>query len=236
MRCLGFVLSLLCGVALWASAAPAAERFNLPQGPGRDLIYGHCQTCHDLQSVVDSAGIRRGAWDAVLDNMHGFGLRVSDDQRALILEYLGTYLGPNPPEETAAASAGAGPADGLRVFDDTCIACHGADGEGKPEKFPPFAGNHDLFLSPDFPAMVALNGIEGQIEVDGQAFDNVMPPFDFLSDEEIAAVVNYIRSAWNNDTIRPADFPEVTADEVAALRAKPMTAEEVHGVRQSLLP
>jgi mono/diheme cytochrome c family protein len=237
VRCLGFVISLLCGVALWASAAPAVERFNLPQGAGRDLIYGHCQTCHDLQSVVDSAGIRRGAWDAVLDNMYGFGLRVSDDQRAKILDYLGSYLGPNPPtEETAAAMADAGPADGLRVFDDTCIACHGADGQGKPEKFPPFAGNRDLFLSADFPAMVALNGIEGRIEVDGQSFDNVMPAFDFLSDEEIAAVVKYVRSAWNNDAIRPADFPEVTADDVATLRAKPMTAQEVHGVRQSLLP
>ena len=76
LRC----LPSLAGMA--SPAASAAERFNLPEGPGRDLVYGHCQTCHDLQSVVDSAGIRRGAWNAVLDNMKGFGLRISADQRA----------------------------------------------------------------------------------------------------------------------------------------------------------
>lgn len=237
MRQLVRVFFVLVGVVGWAPAAPAADRFDLPRGAGRDLIYGHCQTCHDLQSVVDSAGIRRGAWDAVLDNMYGFGLRISDDQRAKILDYLGSYLGPNPPpEETAETSAGSGPVDGDQVFRDTCIACHGADGQGKPEEFPPFAGNRDLFLSPDFPAVVALNGIEGPIEVDGQSFDNLMPPFDFLSDEEIAAVVNYVRSSWGNEAIRPADFGEVTADEVATLRTKPMTGQEVHAIRRSLLP
>jgi mono/diheme cytochrome c family protein len=237
VRSLAANFLFIIGAALWGPGAIAAERFNLPQGTGRDLVYGHCQTCHDLQSVVDSAGIRRGAWDAVLDNMYGFGLRISDDQRAEILDYLAGYLGPSPPpEEGAVATAEAGPVDGARIFEDTCIACHGADGRGKPEKFPPLAGNRDLFLAPDFPAMVALNGLEGQIAVDGQSFDNVMPPFDFLSDEEIAAVATYVRSAWGNDTIRPDGFGDVTAGEVAALRAKPMTAEDVHGVRNSLLP
>jgi mono/diheme cytochrome c family protein len=98
-----------------ATAAHSADRFNLPQGPGRDLIDGHCQTCHDLQSVVDSAGIRRGAWDAVLANMDDFGLRISDDQRAQILDYLATYLGPNPPPlEAAPAPVDAGPVDGTQ--------------------------------------------------------------------------------------------------------------------------
>jgi len=228
-----FVLLYIVGATLWASAASAADRFNLPAAPGRELIYGHCQTCHDLQSVVDSTGIRSGAWDAVLDNMRGFGLRVSDEQRAKILDYLGTYLGPTPPPATM-ATAETGPVDGVRVFDDTCIACHEADGKGKPGKFPPLAGNRDLFLARDFPAIVALNGIEGAIEVDGQRFANVMPPFDFLSDEEIAAVVKYVRSNWGNDAIRPADFTDVTAAEVAALRAKPMTTDDVHAYRQSL--
>jgi mono/diheme cytochrome c family protein len=223
------------GAALWASAAPAAQRIKLPEGPGRDLIYGHCQTCHDLQSVADSAGIRRGAWDAVLDNMKGFGLRVSDDQRARILDYLATYLGPNPPPaETAVGTAEAGPVDGAQVFQDTCIACHEADGKGKPGEFPPLAGNRDLFLAPDFVANVALHGIKGPIEVDGQPFDNAMPSFDFLSDQEIASVVKYVRSTWGNESIRPADFSDPTPAEVAKLRAKPMTPADVHAYRQSL--
>ncbi len=229
------VLSFVFATLLMSASASAAERFNLPEGPGRDLVYGHCQTCHDLQSVLDSAGIRRGAWDAVLDNMKGFGLRISDDQRAKILDYLGTYLGPKPPP----AGGGGGDvevssADGAQVYEDTCVACHQPDGKGKPGEFPPFAGNPDLFLAPDFPAVVALYGLEGAIDVEGQHLEAEMPSFDFLSDDEIAAVVHYIRTNFGNDAARPAGFADVTAAEVAARRAKPMTPAEVHDYRASL--
>ncbi len=229
------VLLVAAATACLAAGANAADRFNLPQGPGRDLIYGHCQTCHDLQSVEDSAGIRRGAWNAVLDNMKGFGLRITDAQRAAILDYLGAYLGPNPPPEAPAATAQTGPADGATVFQATCIACHQAKGEGKPGEFPPLAGNSDLFLSPDFPAVVALNGITGPIKVGDQSINNTMPPFDFLSDAEVAAVVDYVRSQWGNDSLKPPDMPALDAAAIAKVRAKPMTADEVHALRQSLL-
>ncbi len=232
MRSLACFLALT-GLTLSVSFAAAQNRFDLPAGPGRDLVYGHCQTCHDLQSVVDSAGIRRGAWDAFLDNMKDYGLRISDDQRARILDYLATYMGPEAPPAPPVAEAVAA-ADGAQIYADTCIACHQEDGRGKPDEFPPFAGNSDLFLSPDFPATVVLNGIAGPIEVEGAAFDNEMPPFDFLSDDEIAAVIAYVRSEWGNDALRPSGFADVTADEVAALRAKPMASDEVHALRASL--
>ncbi len=125
-------------------------------------------------------------------------------------------------------------ADGAKVYEDTCIACHQPDGKGKPGEFPPFAGNPDLFLAPDFPAVVALNGLEGKIDVEGQHIDGAMPAFDFLSDDEIAAVVKYIRSNFGNDAARPAGFADVTPAEVAARRAKPMTPAEVHDYRASL--
>ena len=227
-----FILAFMA--TLTAVAASAAERFNLPEGPGRELVYGHCQTCHDLQSVLDSAGIRRGAWNAVLDNMKGFGLRISDDQRAKILDYLGTYLGPKPPPTGGGGGAAVAAADGAKVYDDTCVACHQPDGKGKPGEFPPFAGNADLFLAPDFPAVVALNGLEGPIDVEGQHLDKTMPPFDFLSDDEIAAVVQYIRSSFGNDSARPAGFADVTPAEISARRAKPMSPAEVHDYRASL--
>ena len=216
------------------SCAWAAARFDLPEGPGRDLVYGHCQTCHDLQSVVDSAGIRKGAWDAVLDNMKGFGLRLTHEQRSAILNYLGTYLGPNPPAETKPAEAEAAAADGEKVFGNTCVACHQPDGRGKAGDFPPLAGNPDLFLSRDFPALVVLNGIAGPIEVEGNSIDSAMPSFGFLSDAEIAAVIRYVRGAWGNDRLEPKDLKQLTAGDVAELRRKALSPEDVHRKRKSL--
>jgi len=227
------VCLIFAGAMLCATAASAAQQFNLPEGPGRDLVYGNCQTCHDLQSVLDSAGIRRGAWDALLDNMAGYGLRITPDQRAKILDYLATYLGPNPPPAAPAATAAAA-VDGASVFADNCSACHQTNGEGVEGQFPPLAGNPDLFLATDFPATVVLHGLQGPIDVAGQSLDQTMPSFDFLSDDEIAAVIKYVRASWGNDKLKPAGFADLTADEVAALRKKAMTPDEVHAYRASL--
>ncbi len=229
------IAALSAGLALlFQSHAFAAAHFDLPEGPGRELVYGHCQTCHDLQSVVDSAGIRKGAWDAVLDNMKGFGLRLSDRQRAAILDYLGTYLGPHPPSEKQAAKAEAKPAGGEEVFNNTCVACHQPDGRGKEGQFPPLAGNPDLYLSRDFPALVVLNGIQGPLEVEGRSFDNAMPSFGFLSDAEIAAVIGYVRNAWGNDKLAPDGMKALDAGDVADRRKEPLDPGEVHARRKAL--
>jgi mono/diheme cytochrome c family protein len=187
--------------------------------------------------VVDSAGIGRGSWDAVLDNMHDFGLRVSDGQRANILDYLATYLGPkSPPSAPEIAEAPKGGVDGAQIFADVCAACHQPNGEGKGKDFPPLAGNPDIFLAPDFPVKIVLYGIEGPIETEGRKFENVMPPFDFLSDEEISAVINYIRSQWGNDALAPVDEPALTPNDIAKVRESAMSSEEVRTLRHSLLP
>ncbi len=227
-------LVCLLSIGFLSLSAPLAaqDRFNLPEGPGRELIYGQCRTCHDLQSLVDSAGISRRAWNAVLDNMRGFGLRISDQQRAQILDYLATYLGPNPPPAAPVAGKPAQKVDGAQVFADQCIGCHQETGAGTQD-FPPLAGNTDLFLAPDFPVLVVLHGMKGPIDVEGKHFDNEMPSFDFLSDAEIAAAINFVRSNWGNDASAPAG-ETVTADTVAAARTKAMTPDEVHAYRQSL--
>jgi mono/diheme cytochrome c family protein len=229
-----FVLALT-GALLPALAPSATSRFELPEGPGRGLIYGQCQTCHDLQSLVDSAGIPRGSWDAVLDNMREFGLRVDDLQRSKILDYLSTYLGPNPPAPAPDRFV-SDTADGARVFLDVCAACHQEDGSGKENEFPPLAGNPDLFLSTRFPALVVLNGIEGPIEVGGRTFDNAMPPFDFLTDEEIATVINYLRGQWGNSALARTGVTNLAPGDIAELRAEPIKPADVRARRAALHP
>jgi cytochrome c5 len=84
--------------ALLTIAAAAAETTELPEGPNRDLVSKICQSCHDLQMVFAAAGITRDEWDMSLDEMTANGMSVSADDRAKILGYLATYLGPSPPD------------------------------------------------------------------------------------------------------------------------------------------
>jgi mono/diheme cytochrome c family protein len=201
-----------------AGAGAAADRIELPPGPDRDLVYSRCRTCHDLQYVVDSAGIGADAWAAVIEDMGRYGLRVPAEERRKIVRYLVTHLASSPAKAAPAARAPAPAVDGKSEFERQCSACHQAEGQGVAGAFPPLAGNPDLFRDRLFPVKVVLNGLSGALTVKGQAYSGVMPPFDHLSDAEIAAVVNYVRGAWGNAALRPAGFAEIDAADVARAR------------------
>lgn len=228
---------LFAALSACVALTTAYAAIELPAGPHRALVYGQCRTCHDLQYLKESAGITRDDWDQLLISMKQYGLRLSPDQRAKILDYLSTYLGPNPPPKTAAAVAPAASAkvDGAAVFKDQCTACHQENAQGVAGQFPPLAKNADLFLSPDYPVRVLLFGLEGKIEVNGKKFDSAMPPLDVLSDQEIAAVVNYVRGHFGNAALAPKNLKPVDASVVKKLRPeKNTTAAHVFEYRQKL--
>lgn len=93
--------------------------------------------------------------------------------------------------------------DAQALYRTTCQACHMADGKGAEGAgaYPPLAGNPKL-LSKHYIVSVLLTGYHG------------MPRFgDQMSNEQVAAVSNFVRNAFGND------FPgEVTAEDVEALR------------------
>ncbi|GCB02310.1 multicopper oxidase [Sulfuriferula multivorans] len=88
-------------------------------------------------------------------------------------------------------------AKGKAVYDRTCVACHQADGKGVATVFPPLA-NSDFFQQRPYEmAHIVLHGRSGELVVNGQHYNSVMPPQD-LNDEDIAAVINYISVYMNN--------------------------------------
>src|SRR6266853_2065301 len=97
------VLSGAVGAALAALVVSAFAQSELPEGRGRDIVARECQTCHGLQVVVGRSGKRAEEWAAIVDQMEGNGLNVASDDRARIIEYLATYLG--PPRMKAPATA-----------------------------------------------------------------------------------------------------------------------------------
>jgi len=217
----------------YSASTLAGDRMELPPGPNRDLVYAKCRTCHDLQYVIESAGITRDNWVALVEDMGRYGLRMGADDRKKIIQYLGTYLGPHPPKPAASnqPSPQQHAADGKAVYARQCSACHQATGAGVPKTFPPLAGNADLFIDKLFPVYVVLHGLEGPVTVKGDSYSGVMPPFDHLSDVEIAAVVAYVRSSWGNAKLRPPGFADIDAAAVNEARQKPMKSKEVHAYR-----
>jgi len=87
---------LLIGV-LATCALPkgaAAQSLELPAGPNRDLVSHECQACHDLSMVLGAAGQDRAGWSATVDEMISYGLRVTPEEQAKIIDYLANSLGP----------------------------------------------------------------------------------------------------------------------------------------------
>jgi competence protein ComEA len=84
---------LISGIAgaILSAGAGAAE---LPAGPNRDVVVRACGACHDLEMVYGAAGQTREGWNGTIEEMTGYGLRVSPAERAQILEYLTSFLGP----------------------------------------------------------------------------------------------------------------------------------------------
>lgn len=96
---------------------------------------------------------------------------------------------------------------GQEVFEANCAQCHRSNGEGLPATFP--ALNKNAFVLGDPKPVIAavLNGLRGNL--------GRMPGWkDKLDDDQIAAVVTYLRQAWSN---RAAS---VTPAMVAATRTK----------------
>lgn len=86
------LMMALAAASLVSAAAAAAE---LPDGPNRDLVERACTACHDLEMILDAAGQDRGGWSGTIDEMTGYGMRVSPQEREQMLDYLTRVLGPD---------------------------------------------------------------------------------------------------------------------------------------------
>ena len=96
-----------------------------------------------------------------------------------------------------------------------CITCHQPDGEGLPAaQFPPLANSEWVTGSVERLVKLVLHGMIGPIEVNGIKFPGTVPmvPFKHLSDDELAAVLTYVRNSFENHA------SATTSAEVKAIR------------------
>ena len=88
---------------------------------------------------------------------------------------------------------------GEKLYTEHCADCHGENGAGRPPAYPPLAGNRALTMRSAVNAIrMVLNGGFAP-GTSGNPRPYGMPPFrPLLNDEEVAAVVSYIRNSWGN--------------------------------------
>lgn len=126
--------------------------------------------------------------------------------------------------------------DGESVYNTNCAACHQGNGQGIPSAFPPLAGHVPDILAAEegrtFLIDVLLYGLQGEITVMGTNYNGVMPAWGQLTDEQLAALLTYISTAWDNET--PEDFDPFTAEEVAEQRGQDLSASDVLDLREAL--
>ena len=86
---------------------------------------------------------------------------------------------------------------GKRVY-ARCSSCHQADGQGLAETYPPLAGSDWVTGPPEVFAGILIRGIQGPLEVKGVTYNEEMPAWSNLSNEDLAAVMTYVRGSWDN--------------------------------------
>lgn len=113
------------------------------------------------------------------------------------------------------SSGGSMASKGKKIYEVQCLMCHQAEGEGIPDLQPPLAASEVVLGDPGRLVHWIVGGSaakEGQSE-----YSNFMPPFSMLSDEDVAAVVTYIRTSFGNQAT-PLEPAQVTTlrEELAA--------------------
>lgn len=159
---------------------------------------------NEAWAMIDEPGIYRGQCAELCGRDHGFmpivvvAKEQSDylawlDEQARPTNGVAIANGEQPAADVVEPVLAAGDPElmelGASVYGAECASCHMPEGQGMGI-FPALAGNARLVDDPDWLADVLLNGVAG----------TAMAAFSGrLNDNEIAGVMNYIRSNWGND-------------------------------------
>jgi mono/diheme cytochrome c family protein len=109
-------------------------------------------------------------------------------------------------------------AAGGKLYATYCATCHQADGKGDGTRFPPLENSEYVKGDRRRLINIVLNGLSGPITVNGVGYNEVMPPNSYLSDDQIALILTYVRANFKNN------LTGIQPQEVARVRANPNPA------------
>ena len=107
-------------------------------------------------------------------------------------------------------------AQAAKLYEQHCAQCHGDQGLGVANAYPPLAGNRAVTMaSMENLVQIVLNGAYAPATA-GNPRPFGMPPFVLvLNDSEVAAVISYIRTSWGNQAgdITPLQVQRIRANQ-----------------------
>jgi len=226
-------LSLIVAAAIApldsAGQPPPSLAVMLPAGEGKALVERVCAGCHDPSLVMFTREDEEG-WAVIVNDMAARGAKGTRQELDLITAYLATHFSrqkgfvPLLPADAVAAASSADErqrfAAGRTIYQALCITCHQADGRGRENVAPSLVRSELALGAPGIPIRIMLHGKRGP--------SNVMPALGpLMSDEQIAAVLTYVRREWGHDAsaIDAATVKDIRAR--TAGRARPWTADEL---------
>ena len=100
---------------------------------------------------------------------------------------------------------------GKKVYDQFCISCHQVDGGGVPGLNPPLEKTSYVLGSKTKLIRIILKGMNTHDDIDGESYNNTMPPLNYLTDQQISDVLSYVRNSFGNkaSVITPGDVKYV---------------------------
>ena len=104
-------------------------------------------------------------------------------------------------------------ARGKDLYVTNCMNCHMDNGKGMEGVYPPLAKSDFLKRPAKDIIETVLKGQSGEVKVNGVVYNAVMPAQDYLTDAEIADILNYVNNSWGNKNPKP-----ITPAQVKQLR------------------
>lgn len=128
-------------------------------------------------------------------------------------------------------------AQGKKLYNQVCAACHQATGMGVPGAFPPLAKSDWVTGNEERLVRILLHGLSGPITINGSTYNSAMPAigpgsgYNF-DDAKISYVLTYIRQEWGNNApaIAPERVKEIRTGGAAG-RTTPWTAAELEAYK-----
>src|SRR5690606_36684550 len=148
----------------------------------------HTRFSRDWSSDVCSSDLSNRDWNPQK------GFPVKTDDRILKIEKIvtkpETYLSEYVEDKSLTK-------DGKTLYNMYCMSCHKEDGKGITGTFPPLVKTPTIENKEKL-IRIILNGLHGNIKVNGVKYEQATPSFKFLSDQETAKIATYVCTGFGN--------------------------------------